>query len=59
MIEDTLGPDEDELAMGEEAASELVAHLKRMRAIATSFEILDGGTLWKVTVEAKAMGKVN
>jgi hypothetical protein len=29
------------------------------RAIATSFEILDGGTLWTVTVEAKTMGKVN
>jgi hypothetical protein len=59
MIEDTLGPDDDELAMGEEAACDLVAHLKRMRAIATSFEILDGGTLWKVTVEAKSVGRPN
>ena len=59
MIEDTLGPDEDELAMGEEAACDLVAHLKRMGAVATSYEILDGGTLWKVTVEATTMGKVN
>ena len=49
----------DHMLMGEEAACDLVAHLKRMRAIATSFEIMDGGTLWKGTVEAKAMGKVN
>jgi hypothetical protein len=59
MIEDTLCPEDDELAMGEEAVCDLVAHLKRMRAIATSFENLDGGTLWKVTVEAKTAGMVN
>jgi hypothetical protein len=59
MIEEPLGPEDDELAMGEEAACDLVAHLKRMGAVSTSFAILDGDTLWKVTVEARAMGKVN
>jgi hypothetical protein len=59
MIEDTLGSEDDELAMGEEAACDLIAHLKRMNVVSTSFEILDGDTVWKVTVEAKAVGKVN
>jgi hypothetical protein len=27
--------------------------------IAASFEILDGGTLWKVTVEANSAGRPN
>ena len=59
MTEDALSPDEEELAIGEEAACDLIAHLKRMNVVSTSFEILDGDTLWKVTVEAKTMGKVN
>jgi hypothetical protein len=59
MTENPLDPDDDEIARGEEAACDLVAHMKRMGAITNTFEILDGGTLWKVTVEAKAMGKVN
>jgi hypothetical protein len=59
MTEDAISPDEDELAMGEELACDLIAHLKRMNAVSTSFEILDGDTVWKVTVEAKAVGKVN
>ena len=59
MIEDPLDPDEDELAMGVEAACELVAHMKRMRSLETTLDVLDGSTVWKITVEAKTMGKVN
>jgi hypothetical protein len=59
MIEDPLGPEVEELEIGEKAAQDLVAHMKRIKSASTSFEILDGGTLWTVTVEAKTMGKVN
>jgi hypothetical protein len=59
MIEDPLGSNEDEIAMGEEAACDLVTHVKRMKATSTSFEILDGVTLWTVTVVSMTLGKVN
>ena len=59
MIDDPLGLEAEELEIGEKTAQDLVAHMKRIKAVSMSFVILDGGTLWTVTVEAKTMGKVN
>lgn len=54
-----MNPPKGELEAGQKAARDLVAHMKRMRAASTSFEILDGGTTWTVSVESKESGKPN
>ena len=56
MIEDPLGPEPEELEAGGNAALALVSHMKRIGSAQTLFEILDGGTLWTITVEAKSLG---
>jgi hypothetical protein len=52
-----INPSEEELERGLDAARNLVAHMKRMRASDKSFEIPDGGVTWTVTVAARTNGK--
>lgn len=52
-----MNPSDEELERGLDAARNLVAHMKRMRATDKSFEIPDGGVTWTITVAAKMNGK--
>ena len=54
-----MNPSEEELERGQQAARDLVAHMKRMGAAGTSFEIPDGAGKWIVVVEWKSNGAVN
>jgi len=54
-----MDPPAEEFEAGEKAALDLVAHMKRMGAAATQFEIRDSGTLWVVKIEAQTAGAVN
>ena len=54
-----MNPLEDELERGQQAARDLVAHMKRLEANATVFEISDGAGVWTVAIEWKNKGAVN
>lgn len=52
-----MNPSEEELERGQQAARDLVAHMKRMRAAGTEYRIADGNGEWVVTVEFKGSEK--
>jgi hypothetical protein len=54
-----MNPSEEELERGQQAARDLVAHMKRMRAAGTSFVFPDGSGEWTITVEWKNTGRTN
>jgi hypothetical protein len=53
MIESLEPDDDDEIAMGEEAAHDLVQHMKRTKAAWAEFRILDEGAQWVISIERK------
>jgi hypothetical protein len=54
-----MNPSEEELERGQQAARDLVAHMKRMGAAGTSFEIPDGDGEWTIAIEWKSKKKPN
>jgi hypothetical protein len=52
-----MNPREEELERGQQAARDLVAHMKRMGAAGTEYTFPDGNGEWTVTVEFKGKGK--
>jgi hypothetical protein len=57
MNSEFLEPDEEEHAKGEEAALDLVAHMKRMKVARNEFHIRDGNGVWVVKISFESTGK--
>ena len=55
-IFDELRPTPEELAAGDEAAKLLIAHMKRLKAAGTEFNIHDGNGVWVITINYVSKG---
>jgi hypothetical protein len=52
-----MNPSEEELERGQQAARDLVAHMRRMHAAGTKYRIPDGNGEWIVSVAFRGSGK--